>query len=389
MILCFTLMGVYEISAAADLISKSSDSKSPDHTTDIVNKIIPNWMKKNKISGAAVEVYCNGVPHSYYFGYTNLTTKKPVTAKTIFEIGSISKVFTTLLIAEEINAGKMQLDAPIAQYLPDVKAANPLVGRFTLQNLGSHTTGFPLMLPDNIKTHQELLNYIANWKSVNPPNSQWVYSNVNIGLLGLALESVTHENINQLYKRLLLNPLGMTPLGVSVPTQLKSELAQGYDEEGNLMPHTGFWMLPAAAAVKATGNDMLLFLKASLSLPGTPLAIVSAMHLAQTPYVRTALIKQGLGWVIYSLDETNRNQLLNPSKNSNIGPIPVVHLDKDKQNFDENALIEKTGGTSGFRSYIVFIPHQKSGVVILINHHLSDGELLKAGREILFNLNSV
>jgi beta-lactamase class C len=93
-----------------------------------------------------------------------------------------------------------------------------------------------------------------------------------------------------------------------------------------------------------------------------------------------------MAWEIHPLSSANNDSLLNPPKEMGLGPLPAKALDKNEQQFNGNTLIDKTGATNGFRSYIALIPNQKSGIVILTNRYVSNGEIVKIGRTILFRL---
>lgn len=351
-----------------------------------VNNKVVSWMKKNAIPGVAIEIYQDGEPFSYYFGYADPEKEIPVTEKTLFEIGSITKLFTSVLLAEEVNAQKISLSDSIAEYVPDLSVSSNYFNKITLLNLATHTTGLPLTVGNETRLRAQLPGYFANWIPNKTIGSQWRYSNINTGLLGYALEASAHENINRLYRYRILKPLGMTLIGTEVPADLQQYYSLGYNVDGVLVAPIKASLFPASAAVKASGDDMQKFLKASLLLPGTPKPIADAIQMTQTAYVKTTTLSQGLGWNIYPNARKNIKILLNPQMNASIGPLNANWIDAKKIKYDPSALIDKTGGTDGFRSYIALLPNEKSGIVILSNRFVTNSEILKIGREILFNL---
>lgn len=351
----------------------------------IVKQTILPWMQKNKIPGVAVDIYLHGQPSAYFFGYASLATKMPIKSDTIFELGSITKLFTSLLLAEEINSGQANLNNKLSQYMPDLALLkNTVFNQVTLKNLATYTAGLPFELPPQIKNRGQFPNYFTSWQPLAPLGTKWTYSNVSIGLLGDALETMTHQNFNQLYRNKILAPLGMAPIGIIVPQRYIKNAAQGYTKTGQATQPTSMGLFPAAYAMKASAHDLLLFLGAALRVPGTPTQIANAMKLTQTSYFHVANFNQGLVWVIHPHPENNQQKLLEPPTDMNFGPFAAQPLNKNRQHFDANTLIDKTGATNGFRAYIALMPKQKSGVVILANRYVSNGEIQKVGREILF-----
>lgn len=303
-------------------------------------------------------------------------------------MGSFTKLFTSVLLAEQVNKKAISLNENIDHYLSDLVVANEAFHNITFENLATHTTGFPFSLPEGIKTRSELKTYLHTWHPKQPIGEEWIYSNVNMGLLGFALETVTHRNINQLYREHILTPLGMDPIGTIVPKKYLKNYAQGYDEKGNpIFEDSKEWLFPSAGAMKISGKDMQLFLKAAIGLPGVPEEVVKAIRTTEIAYVQLADMKQGLGWVIHTHISANRQTLLNPPTATILGPLAARQLPKHDQQFYREALIEKTGATKGFRSYIGVVPAKRSGIVILTNRYVSNGEILKIGRGILLNLN--
>ncbi len=345
----------------------------------LVQQTISQWMKVNHISGAAVQVYNHGTAHSYYFGYANSHEKIAVTENTVFEIGSLTKLFTTLLVSKDILSHDIALTDPASKYLPKL-SHNDSFKKITIENLATYTAGLPFGLPKN---HSEKLQqYLSHWKPST--TNDWAYSNISIGLLGNALENKYWKNINDLYQAEIFSPLQMKSSGITLSSLDTENLAQGYDAKGHAVAASVIGPCPAAGAAKASGKDMLQFLKAAVGAPGTPNDIKYAMRFAQTPFVSTPHADQGLSWVIYPFKKYNKEQLLNPDREMSVGPIRAEqHSDPQ---FVDNALIDKTGATNGFRAYIAVIPKQQSGIVILANRYVPNGEIEKPGREILLAL---
>lgn len=371
------------------LFSAPANAQPPTETSATVNQVIETFMHKYKVPGVAVEVYVNGVPHSYYYGYANLQQKTKVTQNTLFELGSITKLFTSLLLANERNAGIMRLDSPVTHFLEPALHYSELK-YIKLKNLATHTAGLPFDMPENI-TVTAANNYFLHWQPGHPINTSWSYSNVGFGLLGYALESAAHQTYDQLDIEDILQPLGMNAIATTVPDYLMKDYAQGYGVYDASIHKVDMRLFPAAGSMVATGHDLLLFLKAAIGLPGTPAALLQEMRLTQTPIVRTSILLQGLGWQIWPIVSTGSIPPLlhEPQSLDTTETLAAQQLNRNQRGFDPYALIDKSGATAGFRSYIAVIPSRKTGIVILANRAVPIPAIVATGREILFKLNGL
>lgn len=357
-------------------------AQSPDQ---VVNDVMQTYLQKNEIPGAAVMVIVDGKPSSYFYGYADREAKKPVTKDTIFELGSITKVMTSLLMAQEVDFAKIKLKEPVTKYIPTLPAS---FGNITMRSLATHTSGLPFKAPANIKTRAEWEKYAAEWKPEQAVDKTYTYSNVGIGLIGQALETVTHENFNQLYRTKILAPLGMQPIAITVPQKLEEFYAKGYSEEGAPLPPDTLGLFPAAGDMKASADDMGKFLSAAIGLPNTPESIFYPMRMTQTAYVEVGDTELGLGWQIHEISSNKVKALLKDSNALGLETVPVAAV-YPEPTFDGNTLIDKTGTTDGFRAYIAVIPAKKTGIVILTNRRVSGNDIVTAARSILFKLNGI
>lgn len=356
-------------------------------TTDtVVNDVMQQYMQKNDVPGAAVIVYVDGKPSAYYFGVADKQSKKPVSQETIFELGSITKLMTSILLAQEVDFAKINLKLPINKYVPTLPAAFSGV---TVRSLATHTSGLPFDVPATVKNRADWEKFAATWKSANATDAQYEYSNVGMGLIGYALESVTHQDYNKLYRTKVLAPLNMQPIAFTVPAKLQANYAQGYDETGAPAAHVADGVFPAAYAMKASASDMSKFLSAAIGLPQTPQSIFYPVRMTQTAYLAAGDSAQGLGWQIHETTPENIKDMLKPEDITAANkPHPVAAVFKDPV-FNGSDLIDKTGSTNGFSNYIAVLPNKKSGIVILTNRNVSGPELVLAARTILFNLNGM
>lgn len=354
-------------------------------TEQVVNDVMQTYLEKNEVPGAAVIVYVDGKPSAFYYGFADKETKKPITKDTIFELGSITKVMTSLVMAQEVDFAKIKLKEPVNKYIPTLPAS---FSGITMRSLATHTSGLPFKAPSTVKTRAEWEKYAAEWKPDQAVDTNYTYSNIGIGLIGQALETITHQSFNQLYRSKLLEPLGMQPIAMTVPKKLEVFYAKGYSEQGTPLPPDTLGLFPAAGDMKASAEDMGKFLGAAIGLPTTPESIFYPMRMTQTAYIAAGDTDLGLGWQIHEISSEKVKSLLNDNNALGLETVHVSDVYADPT-FDGNSLIDKSGTTDGFRSYIAVIPNRKTGIVILTNRRVNGSKIVSAAREILFKLNGI
>ena len=169
------------------------------------------------------------------YGFADVDSQVRATPATVYRIGSISKVFTATAILQLRDGGKLQLDDPVAKYLPwfKVKNRDPEGPVITIRHLLTHTSGLPWDAPgvdwDNFTgpSRQELIRGIAEQETLFPAETHLRYSNLGYVLLGEIVAAVSGEPFSQYVKTHILNPLGMTATDLE-PTPDMPGLAVGY-----------------------------------------------------------------------------------------------------------------------------------------------------------------
>jgi beta-lactamase class C len=349
------------------------------NTADIKQNITA-LVEKYHVPGVAVEVYQDGKLISYYVGDANREKKKPVNKNTIFELGSLTDLMTSILLAQEFDAAKIQWNAPVKKFIPALNSDD--FEDITVQSLATYTSGLPFDAPATIKTQAELYQYLNNWYPDYVTDEAWLYSPLSMRLLSDVLEQQSKQKINDLYRRRIFSPLGMQPLGLHVPSASQANFAQGYDTHD----------LPVTSAdsqnVKVSAADMQKFLSAAIGLSGTPESILYPMRMTQAAYIKLPARKQGLGWEIYSLEPSELGNLSSVANTQHTEAEHVVEV-YNKAIFKTNDLLEKSGNTAGFTAYIALIPGKKTGIVILMNKQISKEDVVDTGRKILFKLANI
>ncbi|OAI56208.1 hypothetical protein AYO49_00975 [Verrucomicrobiaceae bacterium SCGC AG-212-N21] len=331
-------MRLYRIAIPAMIASLSVAAEpSPLTLSEAAAKVTKN-LKKGAVVSAEAK---NGVVQ-----YAATGTLEPAGAapeKVIFEIGSISKVFTGLLLAQAVLEKKLTLDTTLRDLMGEnQKFADPKVADITPRQLATHTSGLPRLpssmiwagvLPDPYAGFtRELLDAAVGVEKLEgtPPFPQ-SYSNFGVGLLGDLLSRVYNKPWSQLVRERITEPLGLHDTVVILSDEQKQRFAPAYSGEKSVLPWT-FTALAGAGALRSTAADMVKFGEALLSPGKTPLK--DAIELMLQPHSDTKDI--GL----------------------------AIMLSK----FDGQELREHNGGTGGYRSLLQVIPATQSVRVILCNN---------------------
>ncbi|WP_051755017.1 serine hydrolase domain-containing protein [Kitasatospora purpeofusca] len=227
-------------------------------------------------------------------GHAVRSTERPVRADTRFELGSVTKTFTGLLLAEMAARGEVGYDDPIDRYLPaDAAPGYPQERPITLLHLATHTSGLP-RLPDGVLPGQvprwftrpyatfgpaHLLRALPRTAVRGTPGTQVRYSNLGCGLLGLLLANAAGQRYDDLLAARVCGPLGL----------MDTSCGPGREEDagyrrGRRVPSFRLPALPGAAALRSTADDMLRYLQAHLALDAVPLP-----ERADAAALRTAL----------------------------------------------------------------------------------------------------
>ena len=270
-------------------------------------------------------------------------------ATTLFEIGSVTKVFTGVLLADMHLLGEVSLDDPLSRHLPDPRPAwrhrEP-----TLRELATHRSGLP-NTPRPLRRRE--LAHALGWREADPwadvsgedyrrlvaresprraPGTGFRYSSMAVGLLGDALARRAGRSYEELLTERVLRPLGMTSTWVTVPAEHAHRLLGGHSPRGRPRPPLRD-LLPAGGSLRSDAADMTRFLAACLAPPDGPVG--AALRLAQQPHVRVrARFHIGLCWLL----STYRRDL---------------------------QVVWHNGGTWGFTSFAGFAPGRGAAAVVL------------------------
>ncbi len=254
-------------------------------------------------------------------GVLNVRTGAPVLTDSVFQIGSITKVWTATVVMQLVDEGLLDLDAPIAEVLPELRLADPdVTKRVTMRHLLTHTSGIDGdVFTDTGRGDDCLERYVAQLEEVaqnHPLGATWSYCNSGFSLAGRVIEKLTGQTWDQAMRERLFEPLGMRHAGTLPEDALLHSAAVGHTSEGAGDPQPApVWGLPRslgpAGLVSASVADVLSFARLHLAGGVTPdgarvlgeasAATMAEQH-AELPDKYTLGDSWGLGWIRFGWD---------------------------------------------------------------------------------------
>lgn len=333
-----------------------------------VDSALQPLLEQQRLVGAVVAIVTPQETATWGYGTIERGRTQVPDGTTLFEIGSVSKVFTALLLALAVERGEVKLDAPVASVAPELAASLEFAGTpVRWVDLATHTSGLP-RVPANLDLSgldpyaaygaKELEQYLATKPLARRPGEKYEYSNLGSGLLGYLLERLGKQPWAEQVRRAIAVPLGLKDTTVALDAGQKARLAHGYfrDEKAGLepVPPWTFGALAAAGALRSTSNDLAHFVAAALGLVPSPLAGAMAALQVDCVEAENAKMRMALGWHV-------------------IGGA-------------EQPIYWKDGGTYGAYAFVAFVPSKKVGLVMLSNTFSLDVPLAKAGFKLAAQL---
>lgn len=281
---------------------------------------------------------------TFFYGETQLENHTLPDSHSLYEIGSISKTFTAVILTHAINQGKIKLNDDIRKYLSGDYQNLQFEGiPIRVIDLCNHTSGLP-GLPENFDAHsdykennpylnysKEMINeYLSSFVLEELPGTRAEYSNLGFAILGMILENLYGLPLKKLLQEVITVPLGMKNTTYEVPLTNHNLLTVGYDHENG--EEAGYWDLgafKAAGGLKSDLEDMLVYLRANINAHSKDFSLPHHQTDIQPGYGR------GLAWVT--------------------------------QFFNDDTIIWHNGGTGGFRSYCALVKEKQTGLVVLSN----------------------
>ena len=349
----------------------------------VVDAAIRPLMAEHDVPGMAVAITIDGKPTYLNYGVASREKNIPVTESTLFEMGSISKVFTATLATYAEALGKLSLDDTPGKYLPQLKGS--AIDKASLLNLGTYTAGgLPLQFPDNVTT-ADVGAYYQQWQPAAAPGVQRLYSNPSLGLFGHLAALALKRDFADLMQTQLFPRLGLANSHINVPADAMDNYAWGYNRDNKAIRVNPGVYADEAYGVKSNAVDMLRFVQANLDPAQLIGPVKRAVTDTQVGYYQVGDMVQGLGWEQYPYPVSLERLLAGNSPAVIMEPNAVKPLVPPKTAY-ARTLFNKTGSTGGFGAYVAFIPDAKIGIVMLANRNYPIPARVKAAHAILQQL---
>jgi D-alanyl-D-alanine-carboxypeptidase/D-alanyl-D-alanine-endopeptidase len=339
-------MIVFGRTSAALLLSCAAQLSAQGWPNDsALNATLQSRVRKPAGIGIVVATIERGKPPKI-FSAGSSASAAPLDGNTVFEIGSITKTFTSALLADMVQRGEVRLDDPVSKFLPAAVHVPQRGGKqITLLDLATQSSGLP-RLPNNMSpanalnpyadySVQQLYDFLSHYELTRDIGSQFEYSNLGVGLLGHALALRAGKSYEALLTERILEPLGMHETRITLTPEMREHLAVGHASNGTVMQNWDLPTLAGAGALRSTANDMAKFLAANLD--STAGRVARALAVAHVPLRGAGSDQMKIGLVWLTL-----NQFGTP-------------------------LVWHNGGTGGYHSFIGFDPAKGRGVIVLAN----------------------
>ncbi len=316
----------------------------PDDST--ISRILRERVQQKRSAGIVVGLL-EPDGRTRFFAYGDPGPKElPLDSNSVFEIGSITKVFTATMLAQMVKEGRVRLDDPAQKFVPSGVTLPAHDGKeITLGSLSEQNSGLPRM-PTNFHpadnanpyadyTMEQMYAFLSGYKLTRDPGASFEYSNLGVGLLGQLLSAREGKPYEALVRERVLDPLGMTHTAVTLTPWMRDHLALGHGEDGSVVPG---WDLPTfagAGALRSTAADMLRFLDANL-------------------HPERGALQQAMAFAHQERAPTD-------SPNSRIG------LNWFTMHAGADTILWHNGGTGGYRTFAGIEPSKKIAVVVLTN----------------------
>ena len=360
------------------------DAVDADVVRATVDRAIQPLMAQNDVPGMAVAVTVDGRAYFFNYGVASKQGRVPVTANTLFELGSVSKTLTATLGCYAQGLGKLSFDDHPGKYMPQLKGT--AIDRATVLELGTYTAGgLPLQFPDEVESDAQMIAYFRDWRPDAPPGTQRRYSNPSIGLFGHVTALALGADFADAVEGRLFPALGLTHSHIRMPAAAMGDYAWGYDKANQPVRVSPGPSDAEAYGVKSSAADMIRFVQANIDPGGLAAPMRRAVDCTHVGRFRIGDTVQGLGWEQYRAPVSLPVLLAGNSAKMSGEPNPATRLEPP-QAPPRGTVFNKTGATRGFGSYVLFAPDDRVGIVMLANKNYPIAARVQAAYAILKQL---
>jgi CubicO group peptidase (beta-lactamase class C family) len=330
-----------------------------------IDSVISGLMKTYFVPGAAIALVKDGqVIYTKGYGYRDVGAKLPVTDKTVFSIGSVTKSFTALGILQLVDAGKIKLDDPVVKYVPEFKLADPDATKWILiRHILAQDSGIPSTDRLEVESRAAIISDAAQVKPTAAPGKLWQYANINYVLAGAVIEKVTGQSWESYIQANVFAPLGMNNATFNAEELVKKpEFAYpyGFDilndfKKGDFAETNYRWMRfnGPAGSIMADVSDMARYIQFQLSsgtVNGKAVVSKDLLTLAHTAQIPLAGTSAGDSIAKFTLGD-----------NDGYG------FGWTTQTYRGHTIVDHNGSIKGFLAMAAFAPADGVGMVVLTN----------------------
>lgn len=273
----------------------------------MIDKIISPYARQKSVASVSIGVYKDHKTRFYSYGETRKGNKTIPDSLTIYEIGSITKTFTAILLVDYFIEHRIPIDRPINDFLPgDIAPMQYNGSPICINHLLNHTSGLP-NLPPGFETHYpdeswdstKVFTYLNTLTLTQNPGVEYAYSNLGMGIAGIILERLTGKSYRLLLEERITQPFGMESTKIQLGNSDSTNMALGYDSNGNPSPYpANYWTMlsgfASSGAIKSNLTDMIAYGKNMLYPENTTIAdaILTCENLSFNANVRA-----GYDWI--------------------------------------------------------------------------------------------
>lgn len=362
--ICLLILVLFTMTVAAGMgayMSGNGGKRADITLKDRLDSEIPKVMKESGVPGVAIMVIDGDTSWTREYGYADKAGKKPVTADTVFQVGSVSKSLAAWGVMKLVEDGKIELDAPIDRYvkrwhLPESQYDSDGV---TIRRLLSHTAGLSLHGYGGVEPDKELATLeeslsgktggAGDVRIVLEPGTQFSYSGGGYTLLQLMIEEVSGKPFEKYMEDEILKPLGMDNSSFEWKEEIRPEVSKAYGVLGQTMPNY-LYTEKAAAGLYTTAKDLAKFAAAGMSMSGDEPAGMGVLKADTVNSMEQDVSKAeyGLGYEVFSLSNGRK-------------------------------VVGHSGANRGWRAQYYIVPESKQGLVVLTNSDMGQNVLNRAG----------